>query len=240
MPLAAEIRRAWEALPWAEIKSLPLGKRPLILAPHPDDESLGCGGLIAAYCATGQPPIVAILTDGSNSHPNLDEAGRPHLRRQRAFEARQATAHLGLPEANLKLLGFPDLSLEDFSPACVALLTDLARANACDTIVSTSLHDPHPDHQAAAAIAQQVAAAVPLRRLSYPTWAWVVPPDTHLAEKSTQGWRLDISPYLPAKRHAIVSHASQYFGLPGDPQKACLPAELLAVAQRPYEVILTA
>ena len=41
----------------------------MIVAPHPDDESLGCGGLIAQLCSMGRPPLVVIATDGSRSHP---------------------------------------------------------------------------------------------------------------------------------------------------------------------------
>ena len=52
----------------------------LILAPHPDDESLGCGGLIAESCARGQPPLLVVLTDGAGSHPHSCEYPPSRLR----------------------------------------------------------------------------------------------------------------------------------------------------------------
>ena len=62
---ASDVIVAMEELPDADIDTILGGERPLILAPHADDESLGCGGLIAACCERGQPPVVAILTDGA-------------------------------------------------------------------------------------------------------------------------------------------------------------------------------
>ncbi|HTI01677.1 MAG TPA: PIG-L family deacetylase, partial [Acidisoma sp.] len=61
------VRKAWNDLPLVDLQVLLQGRLPLILAPHPDDETLGCGGLIAQCCAAGMPPHVAIMTDGSHS-----------------------------------------------------------------------------------------------------------------------------------------------------------------------------
>jgi LmbE family N-acetylglucosaminyl deacetylase len=238
MPNADETVRAWQALPWVDSRPFPPGRRALVLAPHPDDETLGCGGLIAACCAAGRPPVVAVLTDGAGSHGNLDPPSQALLREQRQREVRRATRCLGVPADNLILLGFPDMGLADAAGACTDLLTLLARAHACDSIVAPSRYDPHPDHMAAAAIAQTVAATVGLTCLFYLTWAWIFPPETTQPGYGARGWRLDISKHLPAKRRAIVAHESQYFGLPDDPTRTCLPADLLAIAQRDYEVIL--
>jgi LmbE family N-acetylglucosaminyl deacetylase len=240
MPQTESIRQAWAALPWADQTNFRLGRRPLILAPHPDDETLGCGGLIAACCSVGQPPIVAVLTDGAASHPGLDLSGRNQLRRQREREVGQAVSCLGLPPANLKLLGLPDGALDSAAAPCTEVLIHLARTHGCDMIVTTSHHDRHSDHQAAARIAVDVASAVSIPCRFYLTWAWIVPSGIEAPVTGVQGWRLDISPYLAAKRRAIVAHESQYYGMPDDPAQGCLPAELLAIAQRGFEVILAA
>jgi LmbE family N-acetylglucosaminyl deacetylase len=106
-------------------------------------------------------------------------------------------------------------------------------------VLAPTPHDRHPDHEAAATIARRVAAAIGAPCLSYLTWAWLTPPEVELPATAAFGWRLNIAPYLPAKRRAIVAHESQYFGLPDDPWQSCLPADLLAAAQREYEVLLT-
>ena len=64
---ASDVIVAMEHFPEADLDTILGGERPLILAPHADDESLGCGGLIAACCERGQQPIVVILTDGAAS-----------------------------------------------------------------------------------------------------------------------------------------------------------------------------
>ena len=80
----------------------------LILAPHPDDESLGCGGLIAACCDAGRPPFVLFLTDGTGSHPRSLSYPPDRLRETRQTEARRAMAALGLGRDRIAFLGLPD------------------------------------------------------------------------------------------------------------------------------------
>ena len=80
----------------------------LVLAPHPDDESLGCGGLIAACCAAGRPPVVAVLTDGSGSHPGSRAYPPASLAAIRKAEVTAAVGHLGMPVERLVFLGARD------------------------------------------------------------------------------------------------------------------------------------
>ncbi|HEX2943304.1 MAG TPA: PIG-L family deacetylase, partial [Rhodopila sp.] len=70
MNRAADHHRAWRSLPLGTLDHIAGTGTCLILAPHPDDESLGCGGLIATAVAAGRAPLVVILTDGAGSHPN--------------------------------------------------------------------------------------------------------------------------------------------------------------------------
>src|SRR6202167_1978892 len=102
---------AMEELPDADIHTILGGERPLILAPHADDETLGCGALIAACCERGQPPVVVILTDGAASHPGSKQYPPERLRQLRAEEARQAVAALGLASENLLFFDYPDTAL---------------------------------------------------------------------------------------------------------------------------------
>src|ERR1700677_4731820 len=108
---ASDVITAMETLPDAEIETILGGERPLILAPHADDESLGCGGLIAACCQRGRPPFVVILTDGAASHPGSREYPPDRLRALRAQEARRAVATLGLTPDNLAFFSYPDAAL---------------------------------------------------------------------------------------------------------------------------------
>ena len=69
MTTAGNLHRAWRALPEGQLDDIIGSGTCLVLAPHPDDESLGCGGLIAACVAANRPPLVVVLTDGAGSHP---------------------------------------------------------------------------------------------------------------------------------------------------------------------------
>ncbi len=235
---ANEVIVAMEHLPAADIGTILGEERPLILAPHADDESLGCGGLIAACCARGQLPIVVILTDGAASHPGSKQYPPERLRQLRAEEARQAVAILGLPSENLVFFDYADTALPT-SPAVSQRVAALARDRDCTVMLAPWLHDPHCDHESAAIVAREAARLAPCRLLSYPVWGWLLSPDHLLPVKQVAGYRLPIATHLQAKRSAIAAHASQYSTLIDDsPEGFRLPPELLSVFDRPYEVFL--
>jgi LmbE family N-acetylglucosaminyl deacetylase len=244
MMAAREMLAAMRRLPFADVRDILGGARALILAPHPDDESLGCGGLIAAACAAGMPPVIVFLTDGAASHPGSRTHPPARLSALREAEARRALALLGLPrEEPVYTLRFPDTQLPSGGAGffqAVETLHGIALAEGCGIILGPWTHDPHCDHEAGARMAAALAQMLGLSLLSYPVWGWLrdgldeLPGDVH-------GYRLEISRFLAAKQSAIAAHASQYSGLITDsPAGFRLPADLLAVAARPFEVFLSA
>jgi LmbE family N-acetylglucosaminyl deacetylase len=66
---AADIISHLRALPLVGVDVITNGNVVMVLAPHPDDETLGCGGLITELTAKGRPPVVVVVTDGTGSHP---------------------------------------------------------------------------------------------------------------------------------------------------------------------------
>ena len=90
------------------LKSSPLGTpaRSLMdFAPHKDDETLCCGGTIAAATSAGSTVHVVYLTDGGQAGGTQLSAPLAEVRRQ---EAVNACAVLGVPEKQVLFLGFPD------------------------------------------------------------------------------------------------------------------------------------
>ena len=204
-------------LPLADLDTI-TGGRALILAPHPDDESLGCGGLIAAACARGQPPLVAVLTDGTGSHPGSRKFPPERLRQTREAEMLAAVAELGLAAERVVFLRTQDTQAPQEGRALDAVvhrLGGLVRDHACRSIVATWEADPHCDHLAAHRAAHATAAATGIPHLAYPVWGLTLPADFEL-DAPPAGWRLDIAPHQAAKRRAIQCHQSQYGGLIDD------------------------
>jgi len=241
MMRAGDALRRMAQLPFAALDAIVPGTA-LILAPHPDDESLGCGGLIAACCDRGRPPLVVVVTDGSQSHPDSALYPPSRLAELRECEALAATSRLGLAPGRVRFLRLPDAAAPtqgvEFD-AAVAEIAALVRVQAATTICASWEHDPHCDHAAAARMGAAAARQAGAALLRYPVWGWLLPEDDVLPSEDIVGLRLDITPYLPRKRRAIAAHASQYAGLiPDDAGGFRLPGELLAACDRPFEVYL--
>jgi GlcNAc-PI de-N-acetylase len=75
----ADFLHAVGSMPLATLRDLTAGEPFMILSRHPDDESLGSGGLIAAACAQQQRVDVVLLTDGAGFHPNSQLYPPDHL-----------------------------------------------------------------------------------------------------------------------------------------------------------------
>jgi LmbE family N-acetylglucosaminyl deacetylase len=233
---AARAHARWRCLPFASLTQIVGPGAPLILAPHQDDESLGCGGLIAACAARGTLPVVAFLTDGALSHPGSRSHPPASLSRLRAREARIALQRLGVRRA--VFLNAPDGAAPMAGEAFDALRATLVRlARGCTAVVAAWRGDPHCDHVAGARLAADVAARAGLALLSYPVWGWALP--DHATVPDSTGRRLRVTARLGAKRRAIAAHASQHGRvIHDDPTGFRLPASLLAALTGPYEVYL--
>ena len=239
MQRATDVLATIAALPMADMDAI-AGNRPiLILAPHPDDESLGCGGLIAQACAAGHQVHVAILTDGAYSHPNSPSYPAARLKALRQAEAAEAVSVLGLPSENLLFLDYEDGNApQSGAPlrAAAERLAGIMRSRDVGCVFASWEHDPHPDHLAAhriAAMASQLAAA---RHRCYAVWGWTLSSRTWLPPCSPAGYRLDVEAMLPVKRRAIACHRSQMTSMINDdPGGFKVPAVLLEACDRTFE-----
>ena len=224
----------------------------LVVAPHPDDESLACGGIIALLNArTGSDILrVLILTDGTGSHPHSRQFLAPARRKLRENETERALARLGCtdPRETVTFLGLPDGALPDApgTPAFEQAAGEIARclsAFAVRTVLVPWRRDPHRDHRAAfqlvtAAAASAACDAAPLRVIEYPVWIWErgEPDDAPRADE-THAWRLDVSAVHEAKQAAIREHRSQLgLVIADDPTGFTLSPDMLEHFTRPWEL----
>ena len=218
-------------------------QRVLIVAPHPDDEKLGCGGAIALLCSQQYDVRVSIVSDGTMSHPNSRTHPAPILQSVREAETRTAMAILGVDTEQITFLrlkdgSVPTLTSFNFSKAKTLCQNYLAAAIP-DTIFLPWRFDPHADHRATWQLIQAAILGLGItpQLIEYPIWDW----DTQQQQPSDlvqiAGWRLDISTVLERKCQAIAAYRSQLGQLiDDDPDGFCLTAELLTNFQRPWEV----
>jgi LmbE family N-acetylglucosaminyl deacetylase len=209
---AGDYIAALRTLPFGSVDDLVGGEPFLILSPHPDDETLGCGGLLVAAEKAGKTGHVLILTDGSGSHPNSPSYPPERLIALRRGEARGALKQLGLPEDRLGFLNLRDTATPSASPefdAAVDAILTRAKAVGAKTLLVTWGRDPHCDHETAYAMAVEAARRGGFRLWAYPVWGLHRPADQDIAEQPPRGLRLDITAERDAKLRAIDCYASQ-------------------------------
>lgn len=142
-----------------------------MLAPHPDDESLGCGGLVALLRHAGTDVRIVFITDGAASHPGYTATSLALRRRE---EAINAASILGVDEDAVVFLDLPDAGLTQRMSDAVDLLVGEFGAFEPDQLVVPDALEPNHDH---AATFQAASRAVRLtgrtvRALTFPVWLW--------------------------------------------------------------------
>ncbi len=177
------------------------GRRTLVIvAPHPDDETLGCGRLITAAVRAGVRVAVVALTDGDASHPGSRRWPPAALAGVRRAELRRALARLGAGAAAVRHLHWPDGRVATSGTALALRRTLVALGPGA--VVAASPRDHHPDHQAGWRLSAAATRGSGVRLFSYAVWS-----------------RVDSSPraFDPGrKRWAARAHRSQVGGYIAD------------------------
>lgn len=201
-------------------------RRITVIAPHPDDESLGCGGLIAALAADGRAIQTLFLTDGAGSHPGSRTWPAARLVAQRRTEATEALSRLGAGEQPRAFLDLPDAAApgpdEPGGPRAVEALADHLAAFDPELVLVPWRRDPHCDHRAAWTLTRAALARAGLRpqTLEYAVWL----DELGAAEDrprfgEAELLEFDIRPVLGLKRAAVRAHLSQTTDLIDDDPK---------------------
>jgi len=170
----------------------------LVIAPHPDDEAIGCGGAICNHSERGDLIAVVFLTSG--------ELGLKKLPRERAWKIRETEAAkakkiLGIATADF--LRLPDWYVGEHIRDGAKLLGPILKREKPELIYLPHPQEWHPDHKAALPI---VRAAI--RRSGVPAPAirayevWTPISEAHHVE--------NISKMMPRKLRAVRAHRSQF------------------------------
>ncbi|GJD76880.1 PIG-L deacetylase family protein [Methylobacterium gregans] len=230
---------AADRLPVADLATLVGAGGIVVVAPHPDDESLGCGGLIAEARRLGRPVRLVVVSDGCGSHTHSKLYPPERLRALREDETRRAVAQLGMGPEDVTFLRLPDAHVPSDGPTAQAAadaVAEAARACGAGAVFVTWRHDPHCDHQASAAIVALARPRLGTARLyEYPVWGWTLAPETEVGPEP-RGYRLDVSAHRAAKVRAVNAHASQTTDLiSDDPEGFRLEPQMIERLCGPHE-----
>ncbi len=211
-------------------------RRVVIVAPHPDDEVLGAGGLIQTALRERCLVEVIAVTDGEASHPDSLSPAAANLAAIRVQESETALRRLGWKQPTVTRLHFPDGDVAIHSNELFDALAKVVVPD--DLCVAPWSRDGHPDHEATAAAAMRASREVGARSLGYLVWAW------HWANPEGEDipWatcrRLDLGRRARArKRWATSAFQSQIRPLGTTTNDAVvLPEDVLRRYWRPYEI----
>jgi LmbE family N-acetylglucosaminyl deacetylase len=188
-----------------------VSKRVLVVAPHPDDETLGAGGTIAKYAAAGNE--VTVLTVAGHRPPLYEES--VYIRTVR--EAKEAHRRLGVTDSIF--LDFPATTLgllptHELNGKINSVFKKL-RPN----VVLIAYPDRHVDHRII--FDSTLVAARPVKTgnemeilAAYETLSethWNAP---HIEPSFTPNWVVDITAQIGAKLEALACYESQMAPFP--------------------------
>jgi len=230
----------------------------LVIAPHPDDETLGCGATIARKRAAGTPVRVVIVADGRYAQRASTRISPEQLASLRAEEARAACKELGVDSADVFQLGYEDNHVAQHEDELVEdLLAHLAAAMPGEVLVVSDL-DHHPDHRAVNRAAQRA-----LRRWNrgpivreFAVWSWIDGPWLEQRSRTPGGRAVHLvaqparalargravavrtGRFATAKRAALAAHATQTSAFTDEPEWGVMDDTMLSVFPRHVELFL--
>ncbi|MCX2932874.1 PIG-L family deacetylase [Mycobacterium sp. CVI_P3] len=239
VPLSERGTATEEWLPWQRgLPRLPLELCPglVVVAPHPDDETLGFGAAALSIAARGVTVQTIIASDGGAAWPDLSVTERAKLERCRRNESRRAAAVLGLPQPTF--LGLPDGGLADQESRLADILsTHLSARGAGTWCAATWRGDGHPDHEAVGRAAAVAVSRTDSVLVEYPVWMW------HWARLGQAGipWQ-HAARVVPdpdaAQRKRLATEVFQSQLVPGGANRdPVLPRHVLARLQSVGEVV---
>jgi LmbE family N-acetylglucosaminyl deacetylase len=195
----------------------------IVFAPHPDDETLGCGGTIAKKLAEGYEVIIVVMTDGRflllKSFGIDDDPSPEHVKGIRRGEVLRATKILGVPEENVIFLDFVDGTLGENEEAAEEKVAEIIEKHAPSEVYFPFERDAHTDHQAANRIVRGAIEKLGIKPMIYRYT--IMHKAAHfgpLIEFIASIFKrdrvyVDVSEFLPLKREAVKEFKSELTAL---------------------------
>lgn len=208
------------------------GKKILIFAPHPDDETWGCGGTIVKRISEGYEVIIVVITDGRHAFSKLfgihSDPTPDELKEIRKKEVKRATKILGVREKNLIFLEFEDGYLEKYEKEAGEKIIQILKKNSPEEVFFPYKKDAHPDHRATNRTVINAIRELKLNSRKYQysimhKWGRIGPKiDVLLNLIKRNMIYVDISEFLPLKEKAIKEFKSEVTVISSEQQEPLL------------------
>ena len=219
-------------------KSFAPHQRVCIFAPHPDDEILGCGGLLQQLAENGNSIVLIHVTNGTQSHPNSQVYSQEKLNIIRPQESSKALEVLGIAhQVTTIALNLIDGSVFTQQDQFHQKLSTIIQPD--DILITTFIHDGHPDHEATGQVVASFAKQHHLACYQVLIWAWhwAKPADSRIPWHCAM--RVDLTAeQLQRKIEAITCFESQVTADDSTGNPPILSAQTIARISQPWEVYL--
>jgi LmbE family N-acetylglucosaminyl deacetylase len=213
-------------------------KKMIVFAPHPDDETLACGGTIIRKIREGYDVYVVVMTDGRHSHDHvlgLKEPPPEAIAKIRAVELAEATAVLGVPPDNLILLGFEDSKLKqcvtEARERTVQILRNIHPAEVYVAYRDDNNEDHHATYEIVATSIREADLATKVHE--YPVWNEKIP------RPRLKVLVVDIHQELNRKMEAVSKYRTQISKCFPNQEKTVLSEEFVRIFSTDTETFYT-
>lgn len=218
-------------------RDFPINHRVLIIAPHPDDEILGCGGLMQYLSDLNREIVLVAVTNGTASHPESTIYTPDQLNLIRPSESLAAIEVLYINNIQRIELNIQDGKVSDQQEFLRHELSKFIQPN--DILVCTFNQDGHPDHEFSAKVVQEIARQNHLRYYQVLIWAWHWATPNHPQIPWHKAYILPLNDQqLNLKEQAIRCFSSQLNIDPCTGQKPILFEEAVQRILMPFEVYI--
>ena len=207
-------------------KSMPITDY-VILAPHPDDETFGCGQLIAEMASRGKEVFLIFFSGGGASHNGCCDLSSFAIETTRCQKAKEILSDLGVRAENMFFLNMPDGELAGSIPSAYLKIKQLIVNMTAATILAPHPQEGWRDHEAVSALAQKLATDTGKILFYYCVWFYFSMPFRKFHHVQWRNACFVHHPEAWRKKTAACRKYLSHLAPCGKPYAGVLPEELI-------------
>ena len=208
----------------------------IVFAPHPDDETFGCGQLIAEMTSCGRDVFVVFLSSGGASHGRCCDLKPEEIEKARCQKAKEILTDLGVRLDNIFFMNMSDGELAGTIPPAYQKIKQLVESKNAATLLAPHPQEGWHDHEAVSALAAQLAAETKKELFYFCVWFYFSMPFRKFHHVK---WRKAYSVCQPdawQKKRAACQKYLTHLAPCGNPYAGVLPDELIEAISHKNEL----